>query len=72
MRQVMNMKDWDEYLGQFLALSGKPLLDHAGQISMLEARLKAEGEYEKYQPVQDREYISDFDREIQKFLDTGS
>jgi hypothetical protein len=33
---------------------------------MLEARLKAEGEFDKYRVIQDRDYESDFDREIKK------
>jgi hypothetical protein len=33
---------------------------------MLEANLKAEGEFEKYRVIQDREYESDFDKEIKK------
>ena len=31
---------------------------------MLEAKLKAEGEFEKYRVIQDREYESDFDKAI--------
>jgi hypothetical protein len=34
---------------------------------MLEAKLKAESEYEKFRVIQDRNYESDFDREIKKF-----
>ena len=37
-----------------------------GKVSALEARLKAEGEYEVYRRRQDAEYISDFDREIKR------
>ena len=33
---------------------------------MLEAKLKAEGEYNKFRVVQDKNYISDFDNEIKK------
>ncbi len=33
---------------------------------MLEAKLKAEGEFEKYRVIQDRNYVSDFDKEIKK------
>jgi hypothetical protein len=34
---------------------------------MLEAKIKAEQEYEKFRVIQDREYESDFDKEIKKF-----
>lgn len=36
---------------------------------MLEAKLKAESEYEKFRVIQDRNYISDFDKEIKKLKD---
>jgi len=35
---------------------------------MLEAKLKAESEYEKYRVIQDKNYVSDFDREIKKLI----
>jgi len=70
-RQVMNMKDWEKYLEQFLAISDNPILKDNGKISMLEAKLKAETEYEKFRVIQDREYISDFDLEVQKFLENN-
>lgn len=59
---VMNMKDWVVFLDKFLALSDYPILLDNGKVSALEAKLKAETEYEKYRVVQDREYVSDFDR----------
>lgn len=37
-----------------------------GRISMLQAKLKAESEFEKYRVIQDRAYESDFDKVIQK------
>ena len=66
---VMNMKDWIVFLDKFLALSDYPILLDNGKISALEAKLKAEAEYEKYRVIQDKEYLSDFDRlllEIEK------
>jgi len=59
---VMNMKDWINFLDKFLALSDYPILLDKGKISALEAKIKAEGEYEKYRIIQDRDYLSDFDR----------
>ncbi len=59
---VMNMSDWVLFLDKFLTLSDYPILLDNGKISALEAKLKAEVEYEKYRVVQDREYISDFDK----------
>lgn len=65
-RNVMNMKDWEVFLVKFLELSDSPVLADKGKITMLEAKLKAEIEYDKYRVIQDREYESDFDREIKK------
>ena len=64
--QLMYMKDWSRFLGNFLQLSNYPILKDKGKVTMLEAKLKAEGEFEKYRVIQDFEYESDFDREIKK------
>jgi len=66
---VMNMKDWALFLDKFLQLSDYPILLDKGKISSLEAKIKAEDEYEKFRIIQDKNYISDFDREIKKMLD---
>ena len=63
-RQVMNMKDRDTYLQQFLELSDYPILNDIGKISMLEAKLKAENEYDKFRIIQDKNYLSDFDKMV--------
>jgi len=59
---VMNMEDWVGYLDRFLELSDYPILRDKGKVSALEAKLKAEAEYEKYRVVQDKNYLSDFDK----------
>jgi len=61
-RQVMNMKDWDFFLVKFLELSDYPILRDAGKITRLEAKLKAENEYEKFRVIQDKLFESDFDK----------
>ncbi len=66
--QVMNMKDWDRYLMQFLEFSDYPILKNLGEISMLEAKIKAENEYGKFRVTQDKAYVSDFDAEIKSYL----
>jgi hypothetical protein len=63
---VMKMADWINFLHGFLELSNYPILQDKGKVSALEARLKAEGEYDVYRQRQDAEYISDFDREIKR------
>ena len=70
-RQItMNMADWVGFLNNFLDLSNYPILEDNGKVTALEAKLKAESEYEKFRQQQDREYISDFDREIKR-LESG-
>lgn len=64
--QLMFMKDWSKFLKYFLQLSNYPLLKDKGKVTMLEAKIKAEQEYEKFRVIQDRDYESDFDKEIKK------
>ena len=59
---VMNMKDWIHFLDKFLELSDYPILRDKGKVSALQAKLKAEAEYEGYRVEQDRKYLSDFDK----------
>lgn len=66
-RQIlMKMADWIQFLHGFLELSNYPILEDRGSVSALEARLKAEQEYEAYRVEQDRDYVSDFDREVRR------
>ena len=44
----MYMKDWIQKLDDFLKLSGKELLNHAGSVSTEVAKLKANEEYDKF------------------------
>lgn len=62
----MTMHDWSTLLDEFLTIAGRPLLEGPGSVSALEAKLKAEREYEVFRHKQDAEYISDFDREIKR------
>lgn len=62
----MTMRDWSTLLDGFLTVAGRPLLEGVGRISALEAKLKAEREYEVFRNKQDAEYISDFDKEIKR------
>lgn len=63
---IMNMNDWIKFLHNFLELSNYPILKDKGKISALQAKIKAESEYDKYRVIQDNDYISDFDREIKR------
>ena len=68
--QLMYMKDWSKFLTSFLQLSNYPILKDKGKVTMLEAKLKAEKEFEKYRVIQDREYESDFDKAVKKISET--
>ena len=59
---ITTMADWKQRLEQFLATMDYQAQDSAGKVSQEEAREKAYGEYEKYKVIQDRSFISDFDR----------
>jgi hypothetical protein len=63
---LMKMADWTGFLHSFLELSNYPILQDKGKVSALEAKLKAESEFDVYRQRQDVEYLSDFDREIKR------
>ncbi len=66
-RQIlMKMEDWARFIDNFLELSNYPILENKGKISALQAKLKAEKEFERYRVRQDKDYISDFDKEIMR------
>ncbi len=65
-RIITTMEEWAGFLNDFLELSNYPILEDKGRVSMLEAKLKAEQEYDKYRTIQDKNYMSDFDREIKR------
>ena len=67
--KLMQMKDWVKKLDAFLQFNEKDLLQRNGKISHEVSLALAKSEYEKYRIVQDKNYISDFDREVKKFLD---
>ncbi len=50
-RKAMTMQDWITKLDEFLKISGRRLLDHAGTISAESARTKAELEYARYRTL---------------------
>ncbi len=60
---LMKMADWATFLNSFLELSDYPILADKGKVSALEAKLKAEGEYEVYRKRQDAEFISEHARD---------
>lgn len=67
--KMMTMKDWIEKLNAFLKFSEYEILMNAGKISHEVAEALALGEYEKYRVEQDKNYISDFDREVKEIFE---
>ncbi|MFH1310523.1 MAG: virulence RhuM family protein [Candidatus Omnitrophota bacterium] len=65
---VMYMKDWVAKLNAFLKFNEEDILQDSGKVSHEVAVALAESEYEKYRIIQDKNYISDFDREVKKLL----
>lgn len=65
---LMRMKDWVSKLDAFLKLNERQILGDAGKVSHEIAEALALEEYEKYRAEQDKNYISDFDSEVKKIL----
>lgn len=67
--KAMTMADWARKLNAFLKFSEYDILNNAGKISHEVAEALALKEYDKYRTFQDRNYISDFDREVMRSLE---
>lgn len=65
---LMSMQDWVEQTNQFLRNNRRDVLEGKGKISHDMAMEKAEEEYEIFRVKQDQEYVSEFDREVEKYL----
>ena len=63
--KLMSMEDWAIKLDKFLEFNEYELLENKGKISKNKADNKANNEYEQFRIIQDREYISDFDKIIE-------
>ncbi|RHM10860.1 virulence RhuM family protein [Lachnospira eligens] len=58
----LTMEDWEKRLNSFIEMFDYGILQDAGKVSAEIAKLHAETEFEKYRVVQDRLFISDFDK----------
>ncbi|MCG2726270.1 MAG: virulence RhuM family protein [Elusimicrobia bacterium] len=65
-RIPMTMEDWVAKLDAFLQFNEEEILQDAGKVTAEIAKAFAEGEFEKYRPIQDNLFESDFDKEIKK------
>ena len=64
--QIMQMNDWLERTNKFLGSNDLNVLPNAGTISHQDAVEKAHIEYEQFRITQDKKYISDLDKELNK------
>ncbi|SEG27462.1 virulence RhuM family protein [Parabacteroides chinchillae] len=62
----LSMSDWAKHLDLILQANGRDLLQNTGKITTALAKQHAESEFEKYRPIQDRLFESDFDKEIKR------
>ena len=58
----MTLEDWAKRLDLFLMADDREVLQDAGKITAEIAKAKAETEFEKYRVIQDRLFMSDFDK----------
>ena len=66
--QPMSMQDWLNETDRFLTNNRRRVLDGKGHVSREAAAKKVSGIYEEFRKKQDAEYISEFDREFEKYL----
>ena len=64
--RLMKMKDWAEKLDAFLKFNEQDILAGKGKVSHEVAVALAENEYEQFRVEQDRKYVSDFDKLVEK------
>ena len=58
----LTMQDWEMRLNSFIEMFDYGILQDAGKVSAEIAKLHAETEFEKYRVIQDRLFMSDFDK----------
>ena len=66
--QLMSMQDWLKETDRFLTNNRRQVLDGKGHISREAAVKKVSGIYEEFRKKQDAAYISEFDRQTEKYL----
>ena len=68
----LTMQDWETRLTGFIEMFEYGLLKDAGKVSAEIAKLHAETEFEKYRIIQDKNFVSDFDKYIAELEDRVS
>ena len=59
---ALTMQDWEKRLNSFIEMFDYGILQDAGKVTAEIAKLHAETEFEKYRVIQDRLFMSDFDK----------
>lgn len=67
----MSMEDWLRETDRFLTNNRRNVLEGKGRISREAAMKKVGAVYEEFRKKQDADYISDFDRAMEKYLKGG-
>lgn len=67
----MTMQDWETRLNRFIEATDREVLQDAGKVTAEIAKAHAESEFEKYRIVQDRLFVSDFDRALKRIESDG-
>lgn len=65
---IMKMQDWTSRLDAFLSFNEYEILHNAGTVKAKVAKALAEREFDKFRIHQDKDYISDFDKEVKRVL----
>ena len=71
-RQIIStIADWKKQLDDFLTLYEYDKYNEADTISAEQAKEKAYAEYDKFRLIQDKKFLSDFDKEIKAWKEKG-
>ena len=62
----LTMQDWESRLNKFIEATDRKILQDAGKVTAEIAKAHAETEFEKYRIIQDKLFMSDFDKLIIK------
>lgn len=65
---LMSMQDWVDQTNQFLSNNRRKVLEGKGRISHEQAIEKAAKEYGIFRVRQDQEYVSEFDKQTEKYF----
>ena len=68
----LTMEDWENWLNGFIQMFEYGLLKDAGKVSAEIAKLHAKTAFEKYRVIQDRLFMSDFDRYLLELEEQAS